>query len=134
MMMRLGIADAFVEQPGVQLIVGLEPQPRRKEALAHEGDLVLDLSLLPAGRRRAGNRLDQVVAAHLQEAAIVRPLAADEDRVHRRFQVVVDAPRAGPAEERERPVMRVEHHLQRRARVGTDEPHPAVATAAGAPP
>jgi hypothetical protein len=30
------------------LIVGLEPQPGREEALADESDLVLDLALLPA--------------------------------------------------------------------------------------
>src|SRR3954462_4840858 len=59
------IGDAFVEQPGVQLVKVLEPQPWREEALAHEGDLVLDLTLLPAGRGRARDRLDQVVAAHL---------------------------------------------------------------------
>ena len=69
--MRLGVGDAFVEQPGVQLVVALEAQPRREEALAHQPDLVLDLPLLPAGRRRAGDRLDEIMAAHLQEAAIV---------------------------------------------------------------
>ena len=43
MVMRLGVGDAFVEQPGVQLVVGLEPQPRREEALADQPNLVLDL-------------------------------------------------------------------------------------------
>ena len=77
--MRLGVGDASVEQPGVELLVALEPEPRREEALAHEPDLVLDLPLLPARGRRAGHRLDEVVAAHLQEAAIVEALLADED-------------------------------------------------------
>jgi hypothetical protein len=27
-MMRLGVGDTFIEQPGVHLLVGLEPQPR----------------------------------------------------------------------------------------------------------
>src|SRR5262249_58188840 len=71
MAMRLGIGDAFIEQPGVHLVVALEPQPRREEPLADEPDLVLDLTLLPARRRRAGDRLDEVMTAHLQEAAIV---------------------------------------------------------------
>ena len=125
--MRLGVGDAVVEQPGVQLLVALEPQPRREEALAHQADLVLDLALLPARRRRAGDRLDQVVAAHLQEAAIVVPLLADEDRLHRRLHVVVDAARAGALEEGEGPVVGVEHHLLGLARIGPHEQHPAVA-------
>ena len=43
---RLRPGQAFVEQPAVQFIVALEPQPRREEALAHEANLVLDLTLL----------------------------------------------------------------------------------------
>src|SRR5271170_5215349 len=79
--MGLGVGDAAVGQPGVQFVVALEPQPRREEALAHEANLVLDLALLPAGRRRASDRVDEVMGAHLQEAAIVLPVLADEDRL-----------------------------------------------------
>src|SRR5476651_2877227 len=43
MVMHLGVGDAFIEQPGVQLVKSLEPQTRREEALADEPDLVLDL-------------------------------------------------------------------------------------------
>jgi len=64
-LMGTGVADAFVQQPAVQFFVGFEAQPRREEAFPHQIDLVLDLPLLPAGRRRAGHRFDQVVAAHL---------------------------------------------------------------------
>src|SRR4029453_3885132 len=53
MAMRFGIADAFIEQPGAHLVVALEPQPGREEALTDEPDLVLDLTLLPARCRRA---------------------------------------------------------------------------------
>ena len=127
--MRLGPGQAFVEQPGVQLVVALEPQPRREEALADEADLVLDLALLPARGRRAGDRLDEMMRAHLEEAAIVLPVLADEDRLHRRLHVVVDAARAGAAEEREGAVVRVEHHLLGLARIGAHEHHPAVAEA-----
>jgi hypothetical protein len=67
------------------------------------------------------------MAAHLQEPAIIGPLASDENRVHRRFEVVVDATRAGAFEERKRTVVRIEHHLLRLARVGAHEKHPAVA-------
>jgi hypothetical protein len=67
MRLRLGPGDAAIEQPGVQLVIALHPQPRREEALPHRADLVLDLTLLPAGRRCAGNRIDEIVAAHLLE-------------------------------------------------------------------
>src|SRR5271170_5100357 len=71
MVMRLGVGDAFIEQPSVHLVVGLEPQTRREEPLTDEPDLVLDLTLLPPGCWRAGDWIDEVMAAHLQEAAIV---------------------------------------------------------------
>lgn len=48
MAMRLGPGDATVEQPGIQFVIGPEAQPRREEAFAHQADLVLDLTLLPA--------------------------------------------------------------------------------------
>ena len=34
--MRFGIGDAFIEQPGAHLVVALEPQPGREEALTDE--------------------------------------------------------------------------------------------------
>ena len=125
--MRLGVGDAPVGEPGVHLVVGFEPQPGREEPLADQPDLVLDLSLLPTRCRRAGDRLDEVVAAHLQEAAIVEAFLADEDRLHRRLHVVVDAAPAGALEEGEGPVVGVEHHLLRLARIGPHEQHAAVA-------
>jgi hypothetical protein len=83
MAMRLGVDNALVEQPGIQFVKVLEPQLRREETLADEPDLVLDLPLLPSRCRRAGDRLDEVVAAHLQEATIVEALLANENRLHR---------------------------------------------------
>jgi hypothetical protein len=41
MAVRLGPGNAFVYEPGVQLIVAREPQPRHEEAFTHEPDLVL---------------------------------------------------------------------------------------------
>src|SRR5580698_10976060 len=101
MVMRLGVGDALVEQPGVQFVKVLEAQPRREEALANQSNLVLDLPLLPARCRRAGDRIDQVMTAHLQEAAIVEAVPADEDGLYRRLHVVVDAATAGSLEQRE---------------------------------
>jgi hypothetical protein len=70
-----------------------------------------------------------MMRAHLQEAAIVLAILTDEDRLHRRLHVVVDAAPTGAFEECERSVVRVEHHLLRLARVGAHEHHPAVAQA-----
>jgi hypothetical protein len=39
------------------------------------------------------------VPAHLQEAAVVGPILADEDRLDRRLHVVVEAAPAGALEE-----------------------------------
>jgi hypothetical protein len=44
---RLGVGDRLIQQPSVELLVALHAEPRAEEALAHEADLVLDLSLLP---------------------------------------------------------------------------------------
>src|SRR4029079_5027378 len=104
MAMSLCPGDTPVGEPGVQLGIGLEAQARSEEALADESDLVLDLTLLPARRRRAGHRLHQVVAAHLKEATIVLPVLADEHCLHRGLHVVVDAARAGAAEKGEGPI------------------------------
>src|ERR1700712_3020513 len=67
MAVRTGVGNALIQQPGVQLLVALDPEPRREEPLADYADLVLDLPFLPARGRGAGHRVDQVVAAHLQE-------------------------------------------------------------------
>jgi hypothetical protein len=70
-----------------------------------------------------------MVRTHLQEAAIVLPILADEDRVDCRLHVILDAARAGALEERERPIVRVEHHFLGLARIGAYEHHAAVAKA-----
>jgi hypothetical protein len=85
MAVRLCVGHAFVQQPGVQFVETFDPEARREEPFPHQPDLVLDLSLLPTGRRGAGDGLDQVMAAHLQEAAIVMPFLAGEVRLHRRL-------------------------------------------------
>src|SRR5271155_3943213 len=126
MVMHSCVSDAFIEQPSVHLVVVLEPQTRREEPLTDEPDLVLDLTLLPPGCWRAGDWIDQVMTAHLREAAIVETILADEDGLHRRLHVVVDAASAGPLEQREGPVVGIEHHLLRLARIDPHEHHAAV--------
>lgn len=67
------------------------------------------------------------MAAHLHKAAIVETAFADEDRLDCGLHVVVDAATAGALEQRERPVVGVEHHLLRLARVAPHKQHAAVA-------
>lgn len=129
MPVRLCIGDAPILEPGIQLGKGLELRPRHKEPPPEHAHLVLDLPLLPTRGRGTGDRLDQIVPAHLFEPAIVGADLADEDRVHRRVHVVVDAPRTGAAEEGECPIVGVKHHLLRLAWVSPNERHPAVAEA-----
>ena len=100
---------------------------RCEQPLPDVPHLVLDLTLLPARCRRTCRRLDQVVVAHRQEAAVVAPLATDEDRVDRRLQVVVDPAARHAAKEHERPRMRVEHHLLTLAGIRRQEERATVA-------
>jgi hypothetical protein len=46
--MHLGVSDTFVGQPGVQFVVGFDPQARREETFPDQTNLVLDLTLLPS--------------------------------------------------------------------------------------
>src|SRR5215471_21104027 len=93
--MHLGVSDAFVHQPGIQFVVALHPQSWSEEALAHQADLVLDLALLPTRGWCAGDRVDQMMCTHLQKAAVILSILANEDSLHRRLHVVVDAACAG---------------------------------------
>jgi hypothetical protein len=45
MMLSLGAGNALVQQPGVQLIKALGPEPRNEEAATDCADLVLHLDL-----------------------------------------------------------------------------------------
>jgi hypothetical protein len=88
----VGVSNAFVDQPGVQFIVGFDPEARREETLADETDLVLDpafagqaLTLLPARGRRAGHRINQMVTAHLHRYTPSVP-----DRTHRKCLERID--------------------------------------------
>jgi len=126
MSLRLRVGDALVGEPPVEIVERLEDGARREEPLADHTHLVLDLSLLPARRRRARGGLDQMVAHQPLEAVIELALLADEHSIDRRLHVVVDAPPRHPLEELERLLMGVEDHLLRLAQVGPHEQHAAV--------
>ena len=111
--LRLGMGHAFVGQPRIEVLEARERRARREEPAAHhaEGmsatwaDLVFDLPLLPAGRRRTGpkslsaspqvfvgfadGRLDQVVAHELLEAPVEGPLLAHEHGLDRCLHVAM---------------------------------------------
>src|SRR5262245_20269913 len=127
MRLLLGIGDAAVSEPGIEVLKRLERWPRRKELLADDTDLVLDLPLLPTRPRRAGSGLDQVVAHQLLEAAIELALLAVEHRLNRCRHVVVDPAPRNAFVEGKRLLMRIEHHLLRLAWIGAHERHAAVA-------
>jgi hypothetical protein len=69
---------AALEKIGVEFRDIRKAQLRGKDPLPDVPDLVLDLALLPPGRRRAGRRLDEIVVAHREEAAVEAPLTANE--------------------------------------------------------
>jgi len=121
------IEDALVKKPDVHLVIALESQTGREEALTRQTGLVLDLPFFPASGRRAGHRLDEIVAAHLHETAIEESVLAGEDRLNGRFHIIVNATTAGTFEKGEGVVMRVEDHLLGLARIGTHKRHAAVA-------
>ncbi len=125
MPVRLGVGNAFIEQPTIQLVERLEAQPRSEEPFADQSDLVLDLALLSARRRRAGNRIDQIMAAHLQEAAIVETAFANEDHLHRRLHVVVPRRQAPLNSANARSW--ASNTVSCLTRIGPNEQHPTVA-------
>ena len=124
-----GRGDALVQKPGVQFLVALDPDPGREEPLADRADLALHLTFLPTRSRGAGDWIDQIMAGHLQEPTVVEAFLADKDGLHRCLHVVVDPASAGALEEGESPVVGIEHHLLRLARIGPHEEHPAVTQA-----
>ena len=80
-MMRMGLPerDALVEQESVeqesvQLLVALNRRRGVKKRSAHKPDLVLDLTVLPAGSRRAGAPAGLGVSFH----QVVHPGASEE--------------------------------------------------------
>src|SRR6202140_815355 len=126
MLGSLGVGDALIFQPSIELGETLYPRFGPEHLVAQIADLVLNLTLLPSRRGGAGYRFDQMVRAHLQKAEIISACLADEDRLDRRLHVVVDAAPADPAIEPERLVMGVKHQLLGLAKVDAHKRHAAV--------
>src|SRR5271165_7225171 len=111
MRVALGVGNALVEQPAVQLVVTRHSQARCEQPLANIADLVLDLPLLPPRRRRAGDGLDQIMPENLQKVPVKLAVLATEHGLDRRFHVVVDAACAAALENLESEEVGVKHHL-----------------------
>ena len=122
----LGVGDALIFQPRIQLGETLDPRFWPEHLVAQIANLVLDLTFLPSRGGCAGHRFDQMMRAHLQKAAIIPARLADEDRLDRRLHVVVDAAPADPAIKLERLVVSVEHQLLGLAKIDAHERHPTV--------
>ena len=66
------------------------------------------------------------MARHLQEAAVVLALLAEEDQINGGLEIVVDATTGNAVPEPECPPVRIEDHLLRFAQIRHGEKHPAV--------
>ena len=126
MLGALGVGDALIFQPRVQLGETLDPRFWPKHLVAQIADLVLDLAFLPSRGGGAGHRFNQMMRAHLQKAAIITARLANEDRLDRRLHVVVDTAPADAAIKLECLVVSVEHQLLGLAKIDAHERHPAV--------
>ena len=124
-----GVLKAHGLQPGVDLIERAAPEPRREDQTPDMGHLDLHLPLLPGRPGIAHRRLNKMAAAHRQEPLVPVAIPAPADLPDNRLHVVMDAPPTGAAEERERPVVCVDQHLQALPAAGPHERHPAVAKA-----
>ena len=89
-------------------------------------DVLLDLPLLPAGRRIAELGLEQEVADHGREARVDLALLAAADLVDGGAHVVVDAPPRHAAQHAEGVVVGVEQHLVGLLRIGAENEGAAV--------
>src|SRR6476659_6668304 len=81
MLGSLGVGDALIFQPRIELGETLYPRLGPEHLVAQIADLVLNLTLLPSRRGGAGYRFNQMVRAHLQKAEIISARLADEDRL-----------------------------------------------------
>jgi hypothetical protein len=129
--MRLGSRplQATFLQPLVEFGIVFDLRTGNEETAANGAHLVLHLTLLPTGRRRARRRLEQIMGAQLAEAVVEVALLAGEHLVHHRLQVVVDPPAAYPSEELEAAHVGIKDHLLGLARVGHHQKVPTVAQA-----
>ncbi len=96
MLHSLGVGDALLSEPIVQLLKRLHLRLWAEQHVAHRADLVLGLALLPARGRRAGDRIHQMMRAKPEETPVISAGAAEGDDLHRRAHIVVNPAPADP--------------------------------------
>ena len=90
-------------------------------------NVLLDLSLLPAGRGIAELGLEHIMAGHRHEADVDVTLFATADLVDRCAHVVVDAAAGDATEDTECVIVGIEQHLVRLQEICPDDEGPGVA-------
>lgn len=80
----------LLDKSAVEFGQAVNLAPGGEAAPTHILDLLLDLALLPTRSRRAGYRLDHIVAHQSEEAGIEMPLLAVEHLVDTGLEVVIN--------------------------------------------
>jgi hypothetical protein len=122
----LPLFEAPLLEPGVQVRQVGEVRHQVQDQVAGVLHVLLDLTLLPTGRRIAELGREDVVAGHCQEPGVDLPRLAPTDPVHRCPRVVVDAPARDPAEHPECMPVGIKQHLVRLQQVGPEQERAAV--------
>jgi len=89
-------------------------------------DGLLDLTFLPARRRIAEFRLEQIVADHGREAQVDLTDLATPNTVHRRLHIVENTTTRHPAKDAKGFRQRIEQHLVGLQRIGPQNEGSAV--------
>jgi hypothetical protein len=125
----LGVSCALLSEPAVRFGKAFDLRARTEQKIAEIADLILNLAFLPARRRRASDRFDQMMRAQLQEAAVRFSGPPDKDRLNCSPHVVIDPTPTDAAIEFEHLVVGVEDHLLGLAIICANKRHLAVSEA-----
>ena len=118
--------EAALFQPSIQRGKVGEVRHALQHLMAGISNVLLDLPLLPSGRRIAEVELIDIVVRHGEEAHVDLPLLAAADAIHRRPHVVVNPTTRHAAKDAERVPVGIEQHLMGLQRIGTQQKGPAV--------
>src|SRR5690606_4735371 len=113
-------------EPVVKSLQRGEGRQRLPEPVAGVLNVLLDLSLLPSGRRIAELGLEQEVADHGREASVDLTLLAASNLVDRGAHIIVDAALRHAAQDAEVVIVGVKQHLVCLLQIGTNDEGAAV--------
>ena len=120
------LLDATLLKPGVQGIDIGEAGQRLPQPTPRILDVLLDLSLLPAGSRVAELWLEQVMAGHGREPGVDLPRLASANPIDCGLHVVEDPALRHAAQHPERLGQGIEQHLVGLEQIGPHDERPAV--------